>query len=1161
MKSFRDLSIRSKLVLLILSVSLLSVVLVGGVRLVWDLKQDQQALAQELSTLADMLGNRSSAALAFEDAQLAQENLDSLRTLHHVQLACLYRNDGTPMAVYRRDKQGNSPCPPVSRLANMSTHFETQRLHIASPIYQGSQLLGWIYLGSDLSIIESRLGSQIAFSILTLLAAILVAALLAGWLQRLIAGPVEMVTAAARDIEQSGDYNRRAPVSGSDEVGELARRFNAMLDSLQMRTRELAESRAEQAVLLTRYRSLFNHAGDVILLADAQSGRILDINPAARKRYGYTHEELLEMNIRDLNVDKESRDVSGLMKKVRIEGKAVFERHHRARDGTVFPVEVSSRLITLDDRPVFLAIIRDLSERRVARERIEQSEAKFRTLFNNAGDAIVILHKGKFVDCNPVALEVFQCRKVDIIGSTPLRFSPPTQYDGQKSENKAIEKINAALNGVPQRFDWLHTHLDGSPFDAEVSLNRIDLNGEPSLQGIVRDITARKRAEEAIKNIAAGVSAEIGEAFFHQLVMNLGRLFNSRYVYIGLLDEQDTTCINTLAVSEDGVVADNFSYRLAGTPCANVVGQTTRTYHGGLQQLFPDDERLKRLDVEIYIGTPLFDAFGKPLGLIALLYDKPLENIEWMGEILQIFASRASAELERVRTEHDLFVKERAMEVATEGILLLDAGRDNMIMYANRAMELMTGYHRDELLGQTLQLLMGTGTDPDSVVELHEALDQRQPCQLELINYRKDGLAYRSEITMTPVEDESGRINHFIVTQIDITERRQTEEALRRSQKMEAIGQLAGGVAHDFNNQLGVIIGYLDFLHKRLAGDDKPRQWVEIATQATQRCIDLTRQLLAFSRLKTGATTTFADLNRELDRMETLITRSITPAITLRTLPGDGLWLVAVDTGEFQDAILNLVLNARDAMPDGGALTIETGNKQIGSHRPGFNLGLAPGDYVQVIVSDTGQGMDKATTERVFEPFFTTKPEGKGTGLGLAMVYGFTRRYGGDIKVYSEPGVGTTFYLYLPRAREEKQKTRLPKGSQPSLPRGTETILVVDDEPELLRLADENLNSLGYRTYTADNPGAAISLLKQHDDIDLLFSDVVMPGDINGYALAEEAVRIRTGLKVLLTSGFTANTSAVDGQERFADNLLHKPYRLDELARRVRDTLDGKDVS
>lgn len=805
-----------------------------------------------------------------------------------------------------------------------------------------------------------------------------------------------------------------------------------------------------------------------------------------------------------------------------------------------------------------LIIIMGASLHMTTRQSIEQSETKFRTLFEAAGDAILLLKDGVLIDCNPQALTVFGCTRETFLGKTPMDFSPPTQYDGSDSIANALKLINAAMTrGQSQSFAWRHIKLDGTPFDAEVTLNRIDLNGEPCLQGIVRDVTIRKRTEEAIKNIATGVSSTTGEDFFQNLVIYLSKLFDTKYAFIGLIDSKDTLTINILAICEENRITDNFQYALKDTPCAVVLESGTHAQASGVQQAFPNDSLLEQMHAESYIGTPLFDASGVPLGLMVLLDDKPLAHTEWIGEILQIFAARAGAELVRVRIEHDLYIKERAMEAAAEGMMLTDISTDNRIVYANQAMETITGYSREELVGAKPNIFQGPNTDPAARKQIRELIQQQQPCHIEILNYRKDGTPFWNELTITPVKDESDKVTHFIGTQLDITQRRQTEEALRQSQKMEAVGQLAGGIAHDFNNQLGIVIGYLDFLHAHLEGETKPSQWVATATTATLRCIDLTRQLLTFSRNKPKETTV-TDLNQQLAKMDTLITRAITPAISVQTFTGEDLWPVAIDPGEFQDAMLNLVINARDAMPQGGQLIIETTNKLVDSQYVSLNPDLRPGEFVQVMVSDTGVGMDKDTTERVFEPFFTTKSEGKGTGLGLAMVYSFAKRYDGVIKVYSESGIGTTFRLYLPRVPGETQ-VAADSAATTSPPTGTETVLVVDDEADLLLLAERYLQKLGYRTLAADNPQDALNLLKQHTDIDLLFSDVVMPGNMNGYALAEQAVASFPGLKVLLTSGFTANTIAVNDQARFTANILHKPYRQYELAKRVRDVLDMRE--
>ncbi|MCP4042770.1 MAG: PAS domain-containing protein [Gammaproteobacteria bacterium] len=406
------------------------------------------------------------------------------------------------------------------------------------------------------------------------------------------------------------------------------------------------------------------------------------------------------------------------------------------------------------------------------------------------------------------------------------------------------------------------------------------------------------------------------------------------------------------------------------------------------------------------------------------------------------------------------------------------------------------------------------------------------------------------------LRDGAGDVFGVLGVSRDITERKQTEQTLRRAQKMDAIGQLTGGIAHDFNNILGIILGNLDLLKGQVAVDDNAQKRLDNIRKSAQRAAALTKQLLGFSRHQ-ATEVAVTDIRRVMRDMDSLIARSVTPQIEVTHQFAENLWLTEIDPGDFQDALFNLIINARDAMPEGGGLTLETANKTLDTDYCALNPGAIPGEYIQLAVSDSGTGIPHDQQEHIFEPFYTTKDQGKGTGLGLAMVYGFVKRSGGYIKLYSEQGIGTTFRLYLPRAKGEEQPLEATDELPETLPRGTESILVVDDEDGLLEVAQSSLQALDYRVLSATNGRQALAKLAEEPTIDLLFSDVVMPGGMNGYELAERATAKHPKLKVLLTSGYTEKTLANNGQARFTANLLIKPYNQAELALQVRALLDG----
>lgn len=399
--------------------------------------------------------------------------------------------------------------------------------------------------------------------------------------------------------------------------------------------------------------------------------------------------------------------------------------------------------------------------------------------------------------------------------------------------------------------------------------------------------------------------------------------------------------------------------------------------------------------------------------------------------------------------------------------------------------------------------------------------------------------------------------------QEEIAERMKAEGALRQAQKMEAIGQLTGGVAHDFNNLLTVIIGGLDNIARQLDApsgrdDARLRRAVDMATQSAERAATLTSRLLAFSR-RQALDPKPVQADRLVREIGELLQRSIGEHITLEMVGSAGLWPALVDPNELEQALLNLAVNARDAMPGGGKLTIETQNVFLDeAYLATVPEPVSPGQYVMIAVSDTGHGMDAETLSHVFEPFFTTKETGKGTGLGLSQVYGFLRQSGGHVRVYSEVGQGTTAKLYLPRFHGEVAAPVV-AAQRPdvSLLRGDELVLVVEDDEGVRAYSSGVLRELGYSVVEAADGASALAALDQHPRVDLLFTDVVLPGGVHGHKLAAQVRERRPGVQVLFTSGYTRNAIVHNGRLDYGVELITKPFTYEELAVRVRRLLDA----
>lgn len=509
---------------------------------------------------------------------------------------------------------------------------------------------------------------------------------------------------------------------------------------------------------------------------------------------------------------------------------------------------------------------------------------------------------------------------------------------------------------------------------------------------------------------------------------------------------------------------------------------------------------------------------------------------------------------ERIQTELQVLETRDFYEVTLDAMptMVVYVDKDQRLTYVNKAMTDWFGVSRSDIVGKHMKDVASTQTIKAIAENVAAAL--RGEATSVTHSGVRNGKTHDWQTHFVPHVDAQGEVRGFFGIVYDLTEIKRLEARLLQAQKMEAIGQLTGGIAHDFNNLLGVVLGNLQLLERSLAESPNLARKVHTAMRAAVRGADLTRRLLTFARRQI-LDPTVVDLKRQLTAFQDLVQRTLGDSIEVRMVHASDLWRVRVDAGQLENAILNLAINARDAMPQGGRLMVRLENTVLDAVFCHDHPQIEPGEYVSIAVSDTGAGIEPEVLKRAFEPFFTTKESGKGSGLGLAMVHGFAEQSGGVATIESQPGRGTTVNVYLPRCHEEqteREDTIVTKVA----PGGNETILVVEDDADLRETVVTALGQLGYRVLAASNAQTALRILAGTEHIDLLFTDVMMPGGVLGPTLAKRARELRPDIEVLFTTGYADTTALSSTAGLSGSDVIHKPYRNEELALRIRCVLD-----
>ena len=876
-----------------------------------------------------------------------------------------------------------------------------------------------------------------------------------------------------------------------------------------------------------RYRHLIEHATDIIY-THTLDGRLITVNKVAESVLGYSTREFIGKDIQEL-IAPEHRETSRRMIESKLQGggPTTYTIDVLTKEGQRVPLEVSTQIIYDEGEPLAVqGIGRDVTERQRAAEALARSERYFRALIENAADAVTIVNADGSVRYSSPAIR-------QIIGFTPEERRGESVFaivhPDDKADALALFKQVRDQPNVPIHTVMRALHRDGGW--RHVDISAINLLGDPDVYGIVvnwRDITSQVVAEQKLRD---------REHFYRSITERSTDI-------LAIVDDKAT--ITYISPSFEVVLGHKIADMIGTLGTQVIHPDDVQTAEAFLRRLVAaeQEQEIEELRVRDAAGHyRIMDVRARNL-----LSDPVIHGIVIDARDV---TDRREAE-QALRTSEERFRK--IVETAGEGIAMRDT--EGRFTFVNQRLADMLGYTVDELREKTIFDI----TAPEYIAGMRESGERRRMTgkseTLDLQFLHRDGSRIDALLAASPLFDGQGRYTGALGMVTDMTERKRLEEQLRQSQKIEAVGRLAGGVAHDFNNLLTAIRGHVDLMLADAELQSTLREDIEEIRKAADRAAGLTQQLLAFSRrqLLQPVVLEFDSIVRE---MESLLRRLITEDIELITELDADHTRVRADRGQIEQVLMNLVVNARDAIAGSGELHIKTECCEVDEEFARNNAGSIPGSYAKLTVRDTGVGMDPGTLSHVFEPFFTTKEIGKGTGLGLATVYGIVKQSGGYIRVESEIGAGTTFEIYLPRVEDPLPPQREAAVPASQRARG-EVILVAEDEDAVRALASRILRKRGYHVLEARDGRHALDVVREFDGrIDILVTDVIMP-HVGGRELSEKLAQLIPGVKVLYVSGYTDDALLQRGVlQSGIINFLEKPFTPEGLANKVREVLEA----